>query len=122
MSVKLFSKTLFAKAGTALAGAAMLGLAAAPMAAGAQTVAVPTADNPFGLPEDITLFGKADPDEDPVFQPDGFQPIRTRLGVAYSDDCIEFGATWRRDFIDAGDARRGNAFQVFFALRNLGFR
>lgn len=63
MSVKLFSKTLFAKAGTALAGAAMLGLAAAPMAVGAQTVAVPTADNPFGLPEDITLFGKADPDK-----------------------------------------------------------
>lgn len=63
MSVKLFSKALFAKAGTALAGAAMLGIAAAPMAAGAQTVAVPTADNPFGLPEDITLFGKADPDK-----------------------------------------------------------
>jgi peptidyl-prolyl cis-trans isomerase SurA len=63
VSVKLFSKTLFAKAGTALAGAAMLGLAAAPMAAGAQTVAVPTADNPFGLPENITLFGKADPDK-----------------------------------------------------------
>ncbi len=63
MSVKLFSKSLFAKAGTALAGAAMLGLAAAPMAAGAQTVAVPTADNPFGLPENITLFGRADPDK-----------------------------------------------------------
>jgi LPS-assembly protein len=63
-----------------------------------------------------------DADEDPVFQPDGFEPIRTRLGVAYQDDCIEFGATWRRDFIDAGDARRGNAFQLFFALRNLGFR
>ncbi len=41
----------------------MLGLAAAPMAAGAQTVAVPTADNPFGLPADITPFGKADPDK-----------------------------------------------------------
>jgi len=63
VSVKLFSKSLFAKAGTALAGAAMLGLAAAPMAAGAQTVAVPTADNPFGLPENITLFGRADPDK-----------------------------------------------------------
>jgi LPS-assembly protein len=68
------------------------------------------------------VFNLTDRDEDPVFQPDGFQPIRTRFGVAYSDDCIEFGATWRRDFIDAGDARRGNAFQVFFALRNLGFR
>jgi len=68
------------------------------------------------------VFNLTDRDEDPVFQPDGFQPIRTRFGVAYADDCIEFGATWRRDFIDAGDARRGNAFQIFFALRNLGFR
>ena len=68
------------------------------------------------------VFNLTDADEDPVFQPDGFEPIRTRLGVAYQDDCIEFGATWRRDFIDAGDARRGNAFQLFFALRNLGFR
>lgn len=68
------------------------------------------------------VFNLTDREEDPVFQNDGFQPIRTRLGVAYADDCIEFGATWRRDFIDAGDARRGNAFQVFFALRNLGFR
>ncbi len=68
------------------------------------------------------VFNLTDADEDPVFLPDGFEPIRTRLGVAYADDCIEFGATWRRDFIDAGDARRGNAFQLFFALRNLGFR
>jgi LPS-assembly protein len=68
------------------------------------------------------VFNLTDADEDPIFLPDGFEPIRTRLGIAYQDDCIEFGATWRRDFIDAGDARRGNAFQVFFALRNLGFR
>jgi LPS-assembly protein len=68
------------------------------------------------------VFNLTDASEDPVFQPDGFEPIRTRFGVAYSDDCIEFGATWRRDFIDAGDARRGNTFQLFFALRNLGFR
>jgi LPS-assembly protein len=68
------------------------------------------------------VFNLTDRNEDPVFQPDGFQPIRTRFGLAYADDCIEFGATWRRDFIDAGDARRGNAFQLFFALRNLGFR
>jgi LPS-assembly protein len=68
------------------------------------------------------VFNLTDPEEDPVFQPDGFEPIRTRLGVAYADDCIEFGATWRRDFITAGDAARGNTFQLFFALRNLGFR
>lgn len=74
-----------------------------------------------------SIFGSAvvnltDEEEDPVFRPDGFQPIRTRLGIAYADDCIELGFTWRRDFIDAGDARRGDAFQLFFALRNLGFR
>ena len=63
MSVKQLTKAFFARTGTALAGAALFGLAASPMAAGAQTVAVPTADNPFGLPEDITLFGKADPDK-----------------------------------------------------------
>ncbi|MEL6707375.1 MAG: LPS assembly protein LptD [Pseudomonadota bacterium] len=67
------------------------------------------------------VFNLTDADEDPVFQPDGFEPIRTRLGVAYEDDCIEFGLTWRRDFISAGDAARGNSFQLFFALRNLGF-
>ncbi|MEM6475590.1 MAG: LPS assembly protein LptD [Pseudomonadota bacterium] len=68
------------------------------------------------------VFNLTDAEEDPVFNPDGFEPIRTRLGVAYEDDCIEFGLTWRRDFITAGDAERGNTFQLFFALRNLGFR
>ena len=68
------------------------------------------------------VFNLTSAAEDPLFTPDGFEPIRTRLGVAYSDDCIEFGATWRRDYITAGDAERGNSFQVFFALKNLGFR
>jgi peptidyl-prolyl cis-trans isomerase SurA len=45
------------------AGLALAGLAAATMLpAAAQTVAVPTADNPFGLPDEVTLFGKASPD------------------------------------------------------------
>lgn len=67
------------------------------------------------------VFNLTSADEDPIFEPDGFEPIRTRLGIAYEDDCIEFGFTWRRDFITAGDAARGNSFQLFFALRNLGF-
>ncbi|HSF12267.1 MAG TPA: peptidylprolyl isomerase [Erythrobacter sp.] len=41
----------------------MVALAVTPVSAPAQTVAVPTADNPFGLPEDITLFAKTDPDK-----------------------------------------------------------
>jgi peptidyl-prolyl cis-trans isomerase SurA len=54
---------LFARAATTLAAAGLVGLALAPAAAPAQTVAVPTADNPFGLPEDISLFRKGDPDK-----------------------------------------------------------
>jgi peptidyl-prolyl cis-trans isomerase SurA len=60
--VKLFSKTQLGRTAAAMVAVGLVGLAVAPVAAPAQTVAVPTADNPFGLPEDITLFGKADPD------------------------------------------------------------
>ena len=67
-------------------------------------------------------FNLTDSEEDPNFTSNGFQPIRTRLGAAYSDECLELGLTWRRDYIETGDARRGNSFQVYFALRNLGFR
>ncbi|UYV15308.1 peptidylprolyl isomerase [Porphyrobacter sp. ULC335] len=61
--MKLLNKALFARTGTALAVAGMIGLALTPVAAPAQTVAVPTAENPFGLPEDITLFNQADPNK-----------------------------------------------------------
>ncbi|MGN3973592.1 LPS-assembly protein LptD [Tsuneonella sp. SYSU-LHT278] len=68
------------------------------------------------------VFNLTDRSEDPTLASDGFDPIRTRIGVAYQDDCLELGATWRRDYLDQGDARRGNTFQFYFALRNLGFR
>jgi LPS-assembly protein len=53
---------------------------------------------------------------------DGFQALRTRLGLAYEDDCLELAFTWRRDYVATGDAEKGNTFQLHFALRNLGFR
>ena len=68
------------------------------------------------------VFNLTDAEEDPTLTSNGFQPIRTRLGVAYADECLEMGLTWRRDYVTAGDARRGNTFQVYFALKNLGFR
>jgi len=73
-----------------------------------------------------SVFGSAvvnltDQEEDPLFSADGFEPLRTRLGFAYTDDCLEFGFTWRRDYVELADAERGNSFRVFFALRNLGF-
>lgn len=60
--------------------------------------------------------------EDPLNTSNGFQPLRTRLGLAYADDCLEFSVTWRRDYIATGDAGRGNTFQFNVALRNLGMR
>jgi LPS-assembly protein len=74
-----------------------------------------------------SLFGSAvvnltDRNEDPTLGSDGFQPLRTRLGAAYQDDCLEIAVTWRRDYVATGDARKGNSFQIHFALRNLGFR
>jgi LPS-assembly protein len=74
-----------------------------------------------------SLFGSAvvnltDRNEDPVLGSDGFQPLRTRLGAAYEDDCLEIALTWRRDYVATGDARKGNSFQIHFALRNIGFR
>lgn len=74
-----------------------------------------------------SLFGSAvinltDRKEDPSFGSDGFQPLRTRLGIAYQDDCIELAVTWRRDYVATGDARRGDSFQFRFSLKNLGFR
>lgn len=68
------------------------------------------------------VFNLTDAREDPSFNSDGFEPIRTRLGVAYADECLELGLAWRRDYVTTGDSRRGNTFQVYFALRNLGFR
>jgi LPS-assembly protein len=68
------------------------------------------------------IFSLSSAEDNPFFTLEGFEPIRTRVGIAYQDECMEFGATFRRDFVTAGDALRGNTFQIFFALRNLGFR
>jgi LPS-assembly protein len=74
-----------------------------------------------------SVFGSAvvnltNRDEDPSFTSDGFEPLRTRLGIAYADDCLEFGFTWRRDYVAVADAEEGNSFRLYFNLRNLGFR
>lgn len=68
------------------------------------------------------VFNLTNRNEDPTLTSDGFEALRTRLGVAYQDDCLELAFTWRRDFAATGDARKGNTFQFHFALRNLGFR
>lgn len=69
-----------------------------------------------------TVINLTNRQEDPRNTSNGFQPLRTRLGLAYTDDCLEFALTWRRDYVATGDAGRGNTFQIYFALRNLGVR
>jgi len=59
-------------------------------------------------------------DEDPLSVADGFDPIRHRLGVQYEDDCLRLGVTWRRDYRQIGDARKGNNFLLTLAFKNLG--
>ena len=61
-----------------------------------------------------------DSSEDQLNTSDGFTPIRHRLGVAYQDDCIDLGVTWRRDYRSTGDARRGNAYLLTLSLKNIG--
>jgi LPS-assembly protein len=56
----------------------------------------------------------------PGQKPGPFQPLRTRVGVAYQSDCLDLGVTWQRDYVTIGDATRGNSFQIHLALRNLG--
>ena len=58
--------------------------------------------------------------EDPLSLADGFDPVRHRVGVQYEDDCLRAGITWRRDYQDTGDARRGNSFLLSLAFTNLG--
>ena len=72
-----------------------------------------------------SVFGSAvvnmtDKKEDPGSTGNGFQPLRTRFGVAYSDDCLEFGLTWRRDYQRIADAKLGNSVQLYFSIKNLG--
>lgn len=72
-----------------------------------------------------SLFGSAvvnltNKSEDATLVADGFEPLRTRLGIAYADDCLEFGLTWRRDYISLADAKRGDSFRLHFSLRKLG--
>jgi len=72
-----------------------------------------------------SVFGSAivdltDAREDPISVADGYDPVRHRLGVVYDDGCLSLGVTWRFDYEDTGDARRGSTFLFRLALRHLG--
>ncbi|WP_380877785.1 LPS-assembly protein LptD [Sphingomonas sp. DBB INV C78] len=67
-----------------------------------------------------TVINLTGSQEDPLSIADGYEPVRHRLGFLYDDECIELGLTWRRDYDETGDARRGNTFLFRVALKNLG--
>ena len=60
--------------------------------------------------------------DDPINGSNGFELIRHRLGVAYTDGCLDLSLTWRRDYVSSGDAVRGNSFGLTLSLRNVGVR
>ncbi|MDQ1156393.1 LPS-assembly protein [Sphingomonas sp. SORGH_AS 950] len=67
-----------------------------------------------------TVIDLTDRSEDSLSVANGFDPIRHRLGVQYEDDCLRLGFTWRRDYVNTGDARAGNSFLLTLAFTNLG--
>ncbi len=67
-----------------------------------------------------SLIDLTDREEDPLSVSDGFTPLRHRLGVAYEDDCLRLGMTWKHDYQTTGDARAGNGFLLSLAFKNLG--
>ena len=73
----------------------------------------------------VSVFGSAtvnltNATEDPLSLANGYQPIRHRLGIAYTDDCLDMGITWRRDYDRSGDSQRGDSFLLRLAFRGLG--
>src|SRR5206468_1411886 len=66
-----------------------------------------------------TIIDLTDRGEDPLSKANGFQPVRHRLGIQYSDDCLELGVTWRRDYEQIGSFRKGNTFALHLAFKGL---
>ena len=58
--------------------------------------------------------------DDPLSLSDGYQPVRHRLGLLYENECLSLGVTWRKDYDQTGDAKRGSTFSLRLALKNLG--
>jgi LPS-assembly protein len=67
-----------------------------------------------------TVIDLTGPQEDPLTLTDGYTPIRHRLGVAYEDECLELGLTWRRDYERVGTFRKGSTFALRMALKGFG--
>lgn len=69
-----------------------------------------------------TIINLTNREDDPTMMSDGYQMLRHRLGIAWTDDCLDLSFTWRRDYVNIGDAVRGNSFQISLSLKNLGVK
>ena len=67
-----------------------------------------------------TVIDLTDANEDPNSTADGWEPVRNRLGIEYSDECLTLGLTWRRDYERVGAFRRGSTFAIQLALKGIG--
>ena len=67
-----------------------------------------------------TVIDLTDTKEDPLSLADGFEPVRNRLAIAYEDECLELGVSWRRDYERVGAFKKGSTFSFSFALKGLG--
>ena len=66
-----------------------------------------------------TVIDLTNAKEDPSSLANGFAQVRDRLGILYSDDCLELGLTWRRDHDPIGTFRKGSTFSLHLALKGL---
>ncbi len=67
-----------------------------------------------------TVFDLTSSSEDPLTDADGFQPVRLRMGLNYTDDCLDLGVSWKRDYERIGDFRKGSTISFNISLRGLG--
>jgi LPS-assembly protein len=66
-----------------------------------------------------TVVDLTDKSEDPLSLADGWEPVRSRLGIQYEDDCLTLGVTWRRDYERIGTFRKGSTFAIHLAFKGV---
>lgn len=56
----------------------------------------------------------------PNTRSDGFSFVRNKIGFEYEDECFLFGLSWRRNYTEDRDFRRGSTYILQLALKTLG--
>ena len=67
-----------------------------------------------------TVFDLTSNREDPASDADGFRPVRLRMGLNYEDDCLDLGVSWKRDYEQIGDFRKGSTLSFNISFKGLG--